>query len=305
MILCIFLLIPFYCQAFNCPVSNSPNGSLLTINGYGNSTYDHEIDWLILKKLSKNINIKSLSPVLDVGAGFGAFSYNAIKNGVESIYINDLSRENLICANKHIQRNLQAEKVHITLIEGNINQTKALEKIPDNSLGLIHSGNAIHFFTFTDLIDLIQNSHKKLKPEGYLLLTFENRYLSDQINMMERIEKTIKSSKVESENAINEIIAKEYLKTSFGYGGFHCSINSYSKQPAYLRFFGFPCQINRSENPIMEKYQPVENHLLLIPQMLVAMFENNGFSEITMAEFNTEMGAYAMLAKKSKTDLKR
>lgn len=297
---CIFLFISTHCLALNCPSSNNQTDSLLTINGYGNSTYENEIDFLILKKMSGDINIKSLSPVLDVGAGFGAFSYNAIKHGVNSIYLNDLSNDNLSCSLENIQKHLQTKDVDINLIKGDINKTKALDKIPDNSLGMIHAGNVIHFFKFTDLAKFIQTSHQKLKPDGYLFLTFENKFLSEQRNMMERIKNTVTLSESKTEQSIHHIIEKEYLTTSFGFGKFHCSITSYSKLPASWRYFGFPCQINRTENPMMEKYQPFENHLLLDPELLAIMLEKSGFGEISIAGFNNETGAYAILAKKLK-----
>lgn len=167
---CLFFFLSFLLShgfAASCPNQEITRDHFLTQNKYGNSSYRDNSSLIILKMIIKNFDIKSIHSVLDVGAGYGSFAFNAIKSGVSRIYINDLSIENIQCIQASL-KSLELKDASIQYLHGDINQKRVFEKIPDNSLDLINAVNVIHFFTFKDIFDFIKISQHKLKENGYL-----------------------------------------------------------------------------------------------------------------------------------------
>ena len=145
--------------ASGCPSFDNKSDIFLTQNLYGGSTYNDKVSIALIKKIKSDIDISSLSPALDIGAGYGAFTYNALKSGIKKLYINDLSLENLSCAKQYIKNNFNTENVEVIFFAGDINQNEIISKIPDNSIMLANAGNVIHFFSFS------LNFLKKCKPK--------------------------------------------------------------------------------------------------------------------------------------------
>lgn len=283
----------------DCPKIDE--GSYLTKNNNGNSTYKGNGQDKIIQYLIQEQGVNLSKPILDVGSGYGSASYEFIKLGATNLYINELNADNLHCLKKNLEQSFPIKGNLPHYLLGDITKPEIFNKIPPNSLGLIYSQNVIHFFTAEQIINFFIGSAKVLENDGLLYISFENRFLEQQKALLDSIDKEwgnlapkFKANKEKGKIKLDSIVMDKYRTTPFPYGTY-CSALNYERTPKVIRFPGFPCLIETVKNGQSYHYH------LLEPQTIAYILQKFGFTVLGVSQYNDHNGTIILLARKITT----
>ena len=246
-----------------CPSLNTE--SHVTQNNMGKSSYT---DFFMGTMFSYLYNKGLLNPhnsVFIIGAGYGAGVSELLALGVDKIYLNDLSNQNLICAKKFINQTIPQKKNLISYLPGNIATSGLLEKMADDSIGLIYAKNVIPFLDAIQLTQLVKNSNKKLKRNGFLIFVFENPYLAQQIDMVKQIDIEFNTRKNNTAMLNKDDVVIDIYNDST------CSPEAYKNTPKSIRTSGFPCIV----------YGKDFSFNYLMPSVIERILAQNGFQLVS------------------------
>lgn len=284
----------------DCPKAD--DGSYLTKNNNGHSTYKGNGVDDSIKNLIQKYRVNLSKPILDVGAGYGSVSYEFTKLGAKNLYINELNAHNLQCLKMNLERSFAMKEHPPHYLLGDITDPNIFNTIPENSLGLIYAQNVIHFFTAQQVINFFMGSARALENEGILFLSFENRFLVQQKALMDTInneyDSIAKEYEVNMEGAsmkLDSIVIERYKNTPITPNGNNCSAQDYERTPKRIRMPGFPCLLESEKNGQLYHYQ------LLTPEIVAVILENAGFKVLGVNQSGDKNGAMIVLARKVQT----
>lgn len=234
----------------------------------GKSSYTDHASGMILDTLISNKYIDVNRPILIAGAGYGAGVSELLDLGAHKIYLNDLNRQNLICAKKYIMSS-QSEKLdRIEFLPGDINDDDVLSNISNNTLGLVYAKNMIHFFDAAQIDHFFYAANLKLITKGYFIVTFENPFHEIHREMaLNILNKYNLLHKNNGHIEYDEIVKKQYSSIAFGRYKKHCSFDDFINTSDSISMPGFPCII-RNNNQFIS---------LLLPMHINSLLKSNGF----------------------------
>lgn len=266
-------------------------GSYLTKNNYGNSTYKGNGVEDVMKYLVQIQKLDLSKPILDVGAGYGAASYELIKFGATNLYINELSKDNLRCLKQNLDKNFKNNNLNLHYLLGDISKSKVLNAIPTHSLSMIYAQNVIHFFTAQQIFSFFENSANLLENNGLLFISFENPYLDQQNRFVDNIYNIYSAKNTDDTISLESVVLEQY-KTKDITNGIHCSAQNYENTSNSIKTPGFPCLLERVIN---EEYHPYQ---LLIPEMVSYILERKGFKVVETKKYNDKNGTFIIIARR-------
>lgn len=273
----------------DCPTRDDT--SYLTKNNYGNSTYKGNGVEDVMRYLVLIHQLDLSKPILDVGAGYGAASYELIKLGAANIYVNELNNDNLYCLKQNLDQSFTNKKSNLHYLLGDITESKVLNKIPIHSLSLIYAQNVIHFFTAQQIFKFFEGAANILENNGLLFISFENPYLNQQNRFVDNIYNLYSLKNTDSTISLENIVVEQY-KTKDIANGLHCSAQNYENTPDSIKTPGFPCLLERTVNKEYHFYQ------LLIPEMVGYILEHKGFKVIETKSNNDKNGTFIIIARR-------
>ena len=257
----------------------------MTQNNMGNSSYSDDESGSFIKSLYQQTKFDLEKPILDVGSGFGAMTYELAKLGAKNIYSNDLSQDNLNCMKKNIDSSFGEKKIKLEYLIGDINSKEVLAKLPDNAFSFIIAKNVIQFFDYNQLLSFIKNLSRKAAIHGVVVIVFENPYYKQLNLMIENIRHEYIQQHKESFNInMDQIVNRQYKNTVFP-GFRRCSYESYTIIPHDLRLPGVPCEI------------PVNNgHAnLLLPGVVINLMGAANFYNVLEKEYPNKDGTVLLV----------
>lgn len=274
-----------------CPPMDT--SSYLTKNNRGDSSYKGDGSEDNIKYMVENLGLDLSKPILDVGAGYGTFSYELIKLGAKQLYINELSTENLTCLKRNIEKSFSEKNLNINYLVGDISDTSVFRTVPNSSLNLVYAKNVIHFFSAPQIVDFFIKAHNGLEKNGLLYLVFENPYLKQQNDLMTSIDNIEHENQIKGSSiSLDDIVVQQYNTFDMGANQAHCSAKDYINTPQSIRNPGFPCLIETVRNGEPYGYQ------LLKPEILAIILKNLGFNIIGANYQNDIHGSIVLIARK-------
>jgi SAM-dependent methyltransferase len=253
-----------------CP-SYKDNTSYETKNLDGHSTYSHFVVSDNIGNLIKHYNISLKTPTLDVGAGYGTVTYELLNLGFKNIYTNDLSANNLKCANGYLDSKFPKLAKNIKFIPGDINKKSLIGQFTNNYFGLVVVRNVLQFFDANQLDTFLTNMSKKMSKGGYIYIVIENgstvKLLSDIDDVMNEYEKQLSIISKTTINRDQLIDERNYQYAKILYKN-KCPSSDYLKFRKSKRFLFYPCNIKEYKTDTgdtvqKQLYSPVLLKLIL------------------------------------------
>jgi SAM-dependent methyltransferase len=131
--------------------------------GWG-SNFPHEINLAFAEFAAA-----SAHPVLDVGAGFGAATLAALRNGA-NVLANDVDESHL----ESLEASVPAEmRNRLQIVPGRFPRDLSFA---DDSLRAIHASNVLHFLTLSELDEGIRAVFRWLVPQGKAFIMASSTY---------------------------------------------------------------------------------------------------------------------------------
>ena len=160
-----------FSEKLHCPEMRYDK-SFQTLNSKGLSAYETEN---MRNMTSFCIHIGSLSQqdvILDVGTGYGNMALQFLKRGFKNIYANDISKNNIECAQQYIQKEYPEKKDIINFLPGDINSEEIIHSLPNN-LKFVSIVNAINDFSANELDTLLSTLRQKIITGGFVFFVVE------------------------------------------------------------------------------------------------------------------------------------
>lgn len=129
--------------------------------------------------------------VLEIGAGFGAASLQALEKGVQ-VFCNDIDPGNLaVVENRFVKKNKKfcTEEDQLVLLPGQF--PEELSGLPKNFFDAILICRVLHFFNGEKIEKSLKQLADCLKPSGKLFVVCETPYLNNWQNFLPEYEKRI------------------------------------------------------------------------------------------------------------------
>ena len=158
---------------------------LRTSNGYGLS-FEHLNSFG--KKLLTLANTDK--PVMDIGAGYGAFCLEALEKGFQVI-ANDLSSDHLDYIKTVASEKKQLQSSHLQTHVGRF--PEEIHLTPE-SLGAIYTCGVMHYFTPSEFVDALQKMRDLLDQDGYLCIVTSSPYLKGYESFLPIFEERLKNN---------------------------------------------------------------------------------------------------------------
>ena len=210
-----------------------------------------------------------------------------------TIYVNDLSTNNLACLNQNISLSFPENKTSIHYIEGDISNSSALRTIPKGTLGLVYAKNVIHFFTASQMVDFFTQAHNALEKNGVLYLIVENPHLAQQDRLIDTIFNIAQQNQTKGTSIpLDDIVIQQYNTFDIGTNHIHCSAKDYESTPKSIRTPGFPCLVDTIGNGEPYGYQ------LIKPELMAIILEHIGFNVLGSNNQNDLRGTITFIAQK-------
>lgn len=268
-----------------CPCD--PKKSIITINNMGKSSFEDKNMEPFLEGLYLQKGLLTTKPVVIFGAGYGAGLPALIRIGVKTIFLNDLSSENLVCVSKYLEKNFPKWKGQVIYLKGNVTNKDFVSSIPDNNFGLVYAKNLIQFLRPNEIYDFFYIIHKKLQKFGFFLFVFENPILEDELYMANNINMELMQIKDKSSVDVDKKILAYFNKSSFGRAGLKCYAKDYLNTDISIRSSWWPCSIHKDDKHIT----------YLLPEQTKNLLLKIGFKEVDFIRLKDE-STYVFLAKK-------
>ena len=246
----------------NCPPLTV--SSYMTQNNIGHSTYVDPDMGVFLASLQRSTKLDLNKPMLDIGAGYGAGTYELIKLGAKKVYVSELDQNNLDCMRRSIEKIAQKNNAEIIYLHGDISSESVLKEIPDHKINFIFIKNSIQFLSHHQLISVIKAFSQKTTKDGIVVIIYENPYMKQLDLLINGI--FIQHHKYPNLN-LDEIVKSAYQNFAFP-GARHCSFDAYQKASKEQRLPGFPCELSLMNG----------NGQLLIPEIIIQLMKSAGFS---------------------------
>ena len=126
------------------------------------------IDYIVTESLSSN-NVQAI----ELGSGYGHVTIEAIKQGANKVYANDIDAGHL----EVLKANLPDQyHRHLTLVPGAFPDDL---DFPENYFDAVLIARVLHFFTGDEIDKGLQKIKQWLKPGGKLFVTVETPYLGN------------------------------------------------------------------------------------------------------------------------------
>lgn len=284
-------------ENFNdCPKQDE--GSYLTQNNSGRSTYKGNGVEAVVDHLINEMKVDLSKPILDVGAGYGILSYELTKRGAKNLYINELNPKNLYCLKRNIDQSFPKKLYEPHYLLGDIADNKISNQVVSNSFGLIYAQNVIHFFTAQQIVDFLAFSARALENNGLLYVSFENPCIDQQKKLVDDIYiEYANAAKIhhytlkEGREKLNQIVLNQYMQTPIVYGR-TCSLEDYERTLNSIKGPGFPCGLETVVDGQLHYYQ------LLVPEILAGIVKHSGFRVLGITQSNNSI---TLMARKSVT----
>lgn len=236
-----------------CPSLKSDNP--VTQNEYGNSSYQDDGLGLLFTRLYFKGMIAIAEPIFIAGGGYGAEAYELLRMGAQEIYINDLSTNNLICAKAHLD--VKFPKSDLKLISGDVTTNKLYHLHMKNKFGLITAKNVIQFLDGKQVDTFFNDSYSNLKQGGYLVLIYDNYFLTEQQTMISDI-----NHRIDNDIKVDDAVKSGFELNTIGSKKMHCSFDEFIKTDASIRSSGYPC-VMRFDKRVINLLVPSEVHRIL------------------------------------------
>lgn len=280
----VFLTQPVLSQHF-CPYA--PKKSIMTINNMGKSSFEDQSMEPFLDGLYSQKALSTSKPVVIFGAGYGAGLPTLIRIGVKTIFLNDLSSENLFCVSKSLEQNFPNWKGQINYLRGDVTNKNFISSIPGNNFGLVYAKNLIQFLRPNEVYEFFYMVHKKLQKFGFFLFVFENPILQDELYMANSINTELLQTKYKSTLDIDKKILTYFNKSLFGRAGLKCSVKDYINTDVSIRSNWWPCSVHKKD----------KNITYLLPDQTKNLLIKIGFKEVDFIEIHDKK-TYVFLAEK-------
>jgi len=111
--------------------------------------------------------------VLEIGAGFGDLPIQALKNGVQEYYANDISNEHLQILLDKVRTKVPDKITQLKIISG---KAPEILKIIDKKFDAIIADKVIHFLTPEEIGEFLKLAELLLKENGKLYITAASPY---------------------------------------------------------------------------------------------------------------------------------
>ena len=278
-------LIPLALSQGFCP--HTPKKSIMTFNNMGKSSFEDQGMERFLEELYLQHALSTNKPVAIFGAGYGAGLPSLIRIGVKTIYLNDLSSENLFCVRNYLEQNFPKWPGVVNYLKGDVTNKEFVSSIPDNNFGLVYAKNLVQFLTPNEIYDFFNTVNKKLEKFGFFIFVFENPILENELEMRDKINREIMQIKHKKPIDFDKKILIYFNKNSFGRAGLKCSIKDYFNTEISIRAHWWPCSIHKDAQHIT----------YLLPEQTRKLLLKIGFNEVEFIRFHDEK-TYVFLAKK-------
>lgn len=253
----------------------------------GNSSFEDTNMEPFLTGLYLQKGLSTAKPAVIFGAGYGAGLPALMRIGVKTIFLNDLSSENLVCVSKYLEKNFPKWRGEVNYLKGDVTNKDFVSSIPDNNFGLVYAKNLIQFLRPKEIYDFFNIINKKLQNFGFFLFVFENPILEDELNMANNINTELMQTKYNSSVDVDKKILEYFNKSSFGRAGLKCSAKDYFNTNISIRANWWPCSIHRDDKHIT----------YLLPDQTKKLLLKIGFKEVDFIRLKNE-STYVFLAKK-------
>ena len=216
--------------------------NVATQNNYGTSwdAGNKYIDDLVSKFIQSN-NIDLSYPIIDLGCGYGQFSYSLVRHGASKVFALDLDPGHIkkLCASCPQDGYDYANC--IVAIDGDFpGDPKFNNLFHNNSIGGIMALSVLHFLPADKIEHCLQSMHSILRPGGALLIKVRNEC---------RNVYALAAQKVSEKQPI-DFVAEDFYKTFPGPGKLEypatnnlASIEVFKNYPAEKRLLLYPCQV--------------------------------------------------------------
>lgn len=148
----------------------------------GKSWVDESKTTDIIHRWQKNVELDLSSPIIDLGCGYGRFSFALAHMGAKEITAIDISRANITKAKQDWENQPSQGQANLHFKAADISKQSAMKRLlPKGQVGFAFSNNVFQFMKGQDIENTLSNVHASLKKGGTFLINVVNPIDSQQV----------------------------------------------------------------------------------------------------------------------------